>query len=164
MSTLSQRPRQNPRFNLVTVENEAILYDNETHNVIYLDTPASMIWLLCNGERDLSEIVRVLVDAYPDGRERIALDVTQTVAELTNRGALTATADISNLQETSATNAPCGDHFGDRLTGCRVRLILQGHACGDVAIIKVGGIGSRADRQQSCREANTGAWDYESEE
>jgi hypothetical protein len=81
--------RRNPRFELVEVENEIILYDRETHGVIYLDRPASVIWLLIDGQRSIGDIARMIAEAYPDSQATIGDDVQRTVTELARQGALT---------------------------------------------------------------------------
>ena len=85
---MSERPAHNPRFNFVEVGSESILYDNETHNVIYLDQPASVVWFLCDGVRDIPEIAKLIADAYPDQRTTIADDVKATIEDLAKKGAL----------------------------------------------------------------------------
>ncbi|HET6339414.1 MAG TPA: PqqD family protein [Polyangiales bacterium] len=85
-----QRTRlaQNPRFDVVQVEDESLLYDSETHNVIYLDAPALVVWRLCDGERSLADIAQLIERAYPQSRDAIANDVEKTVDALTKSGAL----------------------------------------------------------------------------
>jgi hypothetical protein len=88
----AMRIAQNPRFDFVQVEEESILYDTATHNVIYLDAPALVIWRLCDGERSLGEITSLIEQAYPQARDSIAHDVQKTVDALANAGALIARA------------------------------------------------------------------------
>ena len=82
------RVAQNPRFDFLQVEDESLLYDTATHNVIYLDAPALVIWRLCDGERSVREIAQLIEEAYPQSRESIAADVQKTVDVLANAGAL----------------------------------------------------------------------------
>jgi Coenzyme PQQ synthesis protein D (PqqD) len=82
------RVAQNPRFDFLQVEDESILYDTATHNVIYLDAPALVIWRLCDGQRSVAEIASLIEQAYPQSRESIAADVKKTVDALANAGAL----------------------------------------------------------------------------
>lgn len=82
------RPAQNSRFNFVQIDGEALLYDNETHNVVYLDQPGAVVWALCDGERDEDAIIRLIADAYPESGAAIATDVRQTIARLVEHGAL----------------------------------------------------------------------------
>jgi pyrroloquinoline quinone biosynthesis protein D len=82
------RVAQNPRFDFLQVEDESLLYDTATHNVIYLDAPALVIWRLCDGERSIAEIARLIEEAYPQSRDSIAADVQKTVDALANAGAL----------------------------------------------------------------------------
>jgi hypothetical protein len=87
--SMSQRVLRNSRFELVEVSGEIILYDSATHDVIYLDRSASVIWFLCDGERSVAEISRLIAGAYPESRDTIADDVRRTVSELAKQGALT---------------------------------------------------------------------------
>ena len=85
---MPERPAHSPRFNFVQVGTESILYDSESHNVIYLDAPASVVWFLCDGVRDIAEITRLIVDAYPEQAATIATDVRATILDLAQKGAL----------------------------------------------------------------------------
>jgi Coenzyme PQQ synthesis protein D (PqqD) len=84
----AMRVAQNPRFDFLQVEEESILYDTATHNVIYLDPSALVIWRLCDGERSVGEIASLIERAYPQQRDSIADDVRKTVDALANAGAL----------------------------------------------------------------------------
>lgn len=85
---MSQRIAQNPSFDCVEMESESLLYDTATHNVVYLDAPALIVWRLCDGERSVAEIVALIEDAYPRDRESIAQDVHKTVDALAKSGAV----------------------------------------------------------------------------
>lgn len=87
-----QRATRNARFELVQVEGETILYDQATHDVIYLDSSASIIWALCDGHRSVRDISHAIARAYPESRDAIPGDVQRTVAELARQGALTLSA------------------------------------------------------------------------
>jgi hypothetical protein len=85
---MAMRVAQNPRFDFLQVDEESILYDTATHNVIYLDASALVIWRLCDGQRSVGEIASLIERAYPEERGSIAGDVQKTVDALANAGAL----------------------------------------------------------------------------
>lgn len=85
---MADKPTHNPRYSFVEVDNERILYDTGTKNVIYLDVPGAMVWALCNGERDTEEIAELLARAYPEDGQKVRNDVRRTIQLLVGQGPL----------------------------------------------------------------------------
>ncbi len=82
------RPTPNSRFNFVQVGDESLLYDNDTHDVIHVDGPGSIIWALCDGTRTIEQIIELIANAYPDSRDAVAIDVQETITRLVEQSAL----------------------------------------------------------------------------
>ncbi len=70
------------------VKGDISLFDAETNNVIVLNSTASDVWRLCDGEQTLEEIISLLAQAYQCPADRIRSDVTETIEELVDKGVL----------------------------------------------------------------------------
>ena len=85
---MPEAPRKNARFELVELAGEAVLYDTDRHDVVYLNPWAVLVWHLCDGERTVDDIIGLLVAAYPDSEQAVRLDVPALIADLRRHGAL----------------------------------------------------------------------------
>ena len=88
---MPQLPSRTDRFRVVEMQNETQRYDTSSHNVVYLDATSSVVWALCDGTRDVEQIVELVAAAYPEQRERVVSDVRNTIAQLTDGGAVVLT-------------------------------------------------------------------------
>lgn len=70
------------------VQGDISLYDARHEQVLILNSTASDVWRLCDGEQTLDEIVDLLVGAYGGDREVIRIDVERTVSQLLEEGFL----------------------------------------------------------------------------
>jgi hypothetical protein len=73
-------------FTVVEVEGEMSLLHPGTHRVLVLNRTATDVWLLCDGEHDLPEVVALLGTAYGVSAESIAAEVGTVVDELLDEG------------------------------------------------------------------------------
>lgn len=78
---LKRKPNRNPGFQLEQMNEEILLFNPETTRVVYLNETAALIWQLCDGQRNIAEIVSVLRGAYPEEADNIQKDVEQTLSE-----------------------------------------------------------------------------------
>lgn len=67
---------------------EISLYDPTTENVVVLNTTASDIWRLSDGESSLDEMVRLLAAAYGVNAEQIRPEVERVIGEFQDQGLL----------------------------------------------------------------------------
>jgi hypothetical protein len=79
-----------PPANIIETEikGEISLFDTEANQVIVLNSTASDVWRLCDGEHDLEEIVQLLASAYQTDAETIRADVASTVQQFVDEGFL----------------------------------------------------------------------------
>jgi hypothetical protein len=64
------------------------LYDKQTRNVVVLNSTASDVWRLADGQHTVADIVRLLASAYSVAEAKIRDDVERTVSELRAAGLL----------------------------------------------------------------------------
>jgi hypothetical protein len=79
-----------PPTNIIETEikGEISLFDSVNNQVIVLNSTASDVWRLCDGEHTLDEIVRLLASAYQTDPDTIRADVSSTVQQFVDEGFL----------------------------------------------------------------------------
>jgi hypothetical protein len=73
------RPFRKPEFIFQNLDNELVLFNTESLNVLYLNESASVIWQLCDGKLTIGEMVTLLSEAYPEAAGTIASDIEETI-------------------------------------------------------------------------------------
>ena len=72
------------------IEGEVLLYHPGQTTAVYLNPPAAIIWKLCDGRRDVAEIIRLIEESYPEAAPNLTEDVFATLAELYDNHVLAA--------------------------------------------------------------------------
>ena len=85
---LSSRPRHAAAFEMQRFEDEILLFDAYSATGIWLNQTASLVWLLCDGERRLSDIIDFLRETYPRAADRLPSEVAEAVDLLSGHGAI----------------------------------------------------------------------------
>jgi coenzyme PQQ biosynthesis protein PqqD len=62
---LERRPVRKPDYRLEQLDDELLLYHPNENQIIYLNQTASLVWVLCDGNRSVEEIIQLLGQAYP---------------------------------------------------------------------------------------------------
>jgi len=81
-------PRPSPRFQLEDFGDEVVLYDFATTQMVYLNDTASLIWRLCDGQRNIADIKSLLQKAYPAASDQIEYDLRATLEQFVSYGAV----------------------------------------------------------------------------
>jgi pyrroloquinoline quinone biosynthesis protein D len=71
---------------LADMEGEGVLYSYEKETMIHLNRSAVVIWRLCDGKRTVKEITELIVDAFPEAADKVAIDVSETIARFQKEG------------------------------------------------------------------------------
>ena len=66
-------------FELEEIDGELLLYSPESTRSIYMNSTASIIWRLCDGKQTVSDIVELLIEAFPDAGDSIEQDVIDSL-------------------------------------------------------------------------------------
>ena len=85
---LSSRPRHAADLRVQRFEGEILLFDGGNATGILLNETASLVWLLCDGERSVSDIIEYLRGSYPLEAERLLSDVADAIDLLSGHGAI----------------------------------------------------------------------------
>jgi len=70
------------------VDGEVLLYHPQQTRAVYLNPTAAVVWGLCDGSRPVREIIRVIVESYPDADASLTDDVLGTLNQLQENGVL----------------------------------------------------------------------------
>jgi hypothetical protein len=86
--TLTDIPKQKAEYRLEALDDELLLYHPAETKIMYCNQTASMVWQLCDGQRSGADIVALLQNAYPDTTDTIPADVTTTLQQFADHGAI----------------------------------------------------------------------------
>jgi len=85
---LDQIPCPMQHYQLEELDGESLLYSPSSTRTIYLNSTASLVWQLCNGQQSVGEIIDILQQSFPDGGDSVANDVCQCIQQLVTDQAL----------------------------------------------------------------------------
>jgi hypothetical protein len=88
----TQIPTLNEEFKIEQFDNEVLLYSVSKTQAVYLNQTALLVYGLCSSGSSIGEIIASLEDAYPDHKESIRIDVTASLQQLIELGALRLSA------------------------------------------------------------------------
>jgi hypothetical protein len=81
-------PRRKPDYRLEQIDDELLLYHPSQTQILYCNQTASLIWHLCDGRLTAQEIIDLLRAAFPEAHQTIATDVTATLQQFQQYGAI----------------------------------------------------------------------------
>ena len=82
------RPALADTISLITMQDEAVLYDAQTGDLHRLDPIATAVCNLFDGTTTIDEIVALLTDAFDAPFEVVDRDVRKLIGDLDQRGVL----------------------------------------------------------------------------
>src|ERR1022692_4556808 len=100
-ATMDQVPVPIADLKTEIIEGELLLYDPRQTKAVYLNPPAAVIWSLCDGRRQVREIIRLIGDGYPDSKATLTEDVLATLDQLYQSGVLVAKWNATGDRATS---------------------------------------------------------------
>jgi hypothetical protein len=81
-------PRRAIRIADRLVDGELVLYDPDEQRLHVLNPTAGLIWRLCDGKHQESDLVDTLADRYPRSRSAIEEDVPRIIERFRTEGLL----------------------------------------------------------------------------
>jgi Coenzyme PQQ synthesis protein D (PqqD) len=81
-------PRQASGVETEIVGKEVLLYHPRQTRAVYLNPTAALIWGLCDGNRPVREIVRLIGESYPDAGKGLADEVLATLKQMQESGVI----------------------------------------------------------------------------
>lgn len=79
-------PTHKPDYYLEVLDDEILLYHPARTTIFHLNQTAALIWQLCDGRRAESEIVALLIGAYPHNSDDIARETSETLQHFQQQG------------------------------------------------------------------------------
>ena len=84
----NSKPLPDTEFTLEELDNELLLYHPTKTTTVYMNETASIIWRLCDGERTVGDIIRLIEESYPEAGKGIGDDVESTLNVFIEHGAI----------------------------------------------------------------------------
>jgi len=79
-------PRRSATYRPEDFGDEVVLYDPAATLVVYLNDTASLIWRLCDGQRNIAYIKSLLQEAYPAASDQIVEELQATLRRFVQNG------------------------------------------------------------------------------
>ncbi|THD70062.1 MAG: PqqD family protein [Bradyrhizobium sp.] len=79
---LDKIPKPVADIKVEAIEGELLLYHPRNTVAVYLNPTAAVIWGLCDGQRQVREIIQLIEESYPDSKPTVTEDVLATLADL----------------------------------------------------------------------------------
>jgi hypothetical protein len=76
----NKKPLRNQDYRLENMDDELLLFNPQTNNILYLNETAALIWQLCDGQSDVDKMVSLLTETFPEAGTDIEQDVEETIA------------------------------------------------------------------------------------
>lgn len=83
-----QKPKINPQFTVEKFDDEILLYTDAGAQAVYLNDAAYSVWLLCNEDMSVGQMIQSLEETYPDMKEQIRCDVLSALETLQSNGVI----------------------------------------------------------------------------
>jgi hypothetical protein len=84
----SDIPVPNLEFKLEELDDELLLYHPAKTKTVYMNSTASLVWQLCDGERSVGDIAGLLKDSFPEASDSVLQDVEITLKTFVEHGAI----------------------------------------------------------------------------
>ena len=75
-------------FQVEEIDGEVLLFDERDHRVLHFNPSAALVWGLCDGQRTVAEMTKLLEGAYPNQKDQIGSGVGAAVKEMLEAGVL----------------------------------------------------------------------------
>lgn len=87
----TDRPQPTPDFQAEVLDGELVIFHPAGETILHGNSSSLIIWMLCDGQRTVAEIVQLLRAAYPGSAGEIEKDVRETLQTYLDHGALQCT-------------------------------------------------------------------------
>jgi hypothetical protein len=75
-------------YRVEEIDGELLLYHPQSTATVYMNNTAALVWQLCDGNREVAEIVEILVESFPDTEGDLRSDVLRALDSFHQQGAL----------------------------------------------------------------------------
>lgn len=88
MISLESVPNRIDGYRIEEMDGELLLYNPQSTSTVYMNQTAALVWQLCDGQRQVDEIVEILVESFPDAQTDMQREVLGTLKSFHDNGAL----------------------------------------------------------------------------
>ncbi|MFT5112463.1 MAG: hypothetical protein ACI8P9_001787 [Parasphingorhabdus sp.] len=81
-------PKPADGYRIEEMDGELLLYHPQSTSTVYMNQTAALVWQLCDGNRDVDEIISILTQSFPEADASVNKDVITTLNMFTDQGAL----------------------------------------------------------------------------
>ena len=71
MFTNQSIPKPLEGYRVEEMDGELLLYHPQSTATIYMNQTAALVWQLCDGEREVAEIIAILTESFPDAEPSV---------------------------------------------------------------------------------------------
>jgi hypothetical protein len=75
-------------YRIEEMDGELLLYHPQSTATVYMNNTAALVWQLCDGSREVAEIIDLLSESFPESHEGIRADVVKALESFSAQGAL----------------------------------------------------------------------------
>ncbi len=81
-------PKPVDGYRVEEIDGELLLYHPQSTATVYMNNTAALVWQLCDGQREVGEIVEILGESFPESGEHLGEDVLRAITSFHDNGAL----------------------------------------------------------------------------
>ncbi|KAA3662092.1 MAG: PqqD family protein [Chloroflexi bacterium] len=85
----SKIPCQSADYQMEVLDDEIILFNQSGLKIMHSNQTGAIIWQLCDGQRNVADIVEILTATYPTSADEIHSDVYEILTILATHNAIT---------------------------------------------------------------------------
>jgi coenzyme PQQ biosynthesis protein PqqD len=82
----TDHPRRAADYQAEIMDGELVIFNPVSERVLHSNDSGALIWQLCDGQRSVADIIRLLAEAYPDSAGQIQADVRATLQTFAENG------------------------------------------------------------------------------
>lgn len=75
-------------YRVEEMDGELLLYHPQSTATVYMNNTAALVWQLCDGSREVAEIVEILGESFPESGTALRKDIIQALDSFRSQGAL----------------------------------------------------------------------------
>lgn len=79
-------PKQKANYYLEVLDNEILLYHPSHVTIFYFNPTTALIWQLCDGKRTGTEIIMLLIEAYPEAAQQLSSETENALITFERSG------------------------------------------------------------------------------
>jgi len=81
-------PKQKSDYRLEELDGELLLYHPAQTKTVYLNSTASLIWRLCDGNWTVAAMTELLKESFPEAADSVEQEIMMTLDQFTDHGAI----------------------------------------------------------------------------